>query len=218
MDYSHPLYLWELLGTEGLQFFGYILSMFTFNCSDIISQGKTMEAFGLFPSYTIDEDTRDLEFFVSTSYQDAISLDKVVVTVEKPRVVSVRVNPNNPVTLSSSKTVSLQSHFVCMNDGKLLMHVRRCIPLTSSIGESLVVISLSFLYRPLEFSIIKKCRKPQLRRARGFTVYHATSIVVVIAVSIAAFSGYLFYRRTKRLKGQRNIGDYRPLRLNMNTH
>lgn len=76
-----------------------------------------MEAFGLSPSYTIDEETRDLEIFVSTSYQDVISLEKVVVTVEKPRVVSVRVNPNNPISLSSVKTASLQLHFVCLNDG-----------------------------------------------------------------------------------------------------
>ncbi|GJD06964.1 hypothetical protein Gasu2_13480 [Galdieria sulphuraria] len=169
--------------------------------SDIINQGKTMDAFGLFPSYAVDEETRDLEFFVSTSYQDIISLEKVVVTVEKPRVVSVRVNPNNPLSLSSLKTASLQSHFICLND-----------------GESLVVITLSFLYRPLEFSIVKKCRKPQLRRAQGFTVYHATSIVVVLAISVAAMSGYLFYRRSRRLsKVHRSMGDYRPLRLNMNT-
>lgn len=134
----------------------------TWHGSDIINQGRTMEAFGLSPSYTIDEETRDLEIFVSTSYQDVISLEKVVVTVEKPRVVSVRVNPNNPISLSSVKTASLQLHFVCLND-----------------GESLVVITLSFLYRPLEFSLVKKCRKPQLRRAQGFTVYHADRKSVV---------------------------------------
>eukprot|EP00871_Galdieria_phlegrea_P004242 jgi/Galph1/4819/GphlegSOOS_G3442.1 len=176
--------------------------------ADIISEGKTAEPFSFITSYLIDEDKRDFEFFVSTTSEDVTSLEKVVITVEKPRIVATRVSPSGQLPLSATKTAPVQLHFICLND-----------------GESQVVITLPFLYRSLEFSVLKKCRKPQLRRAQGFTVYHATGIVVLAALAVSIASGYLFLRRKRKsspgfsnTKGLRSFlagHEYRPVSPNL---